>query len=348
MIERDDNSICGVDKGFFILGLIASISAHVILVALACLRMHNVISEFKNNEPIVVYSVSVEGGKKLGGIQQVSKTGKKEPIVPYKKVEEQEAPAPKKEDTNEELVKIKEAEEKAKKEKELKEKKEKEEAEISLKKKKEEEAKKAKEAEEKAKKEKAEKEKKAKEEAAKKAAEEKAKKEAAEKKAKEEAAKKAAQNAKNAKPNGVKGGTGKADSTAALDTKLQKALQRYIGESSNAGGVGFGAAKITGENGMGGGVVRPPEFFKYKEILEKHIKANWNWFDTSQPYKAQIQMSIDERGNITKYAIVTSSGNSRYDDSVLRAVQKATPVPPPPANVYEFFKDVRLTLEPQS
>ena len=308
MIERDDNSICGVDKGYFTLGLIVSISAHVILVGLACLRMHNVKLEFKNNEPIVVYSVSVEGGKKLGGIQQVSKSDKKEPIVPYKNVQEQEARAPKKEDTNEELVKIKEAEEKAKKEK-------------------------------------AEKEKKAKEEAAKKAAEEKAKKEAAQKKAKEEAAKKAAQ---NAKPNGTKGGTGKADSSANLDTKLQKALQRYIGESSNAGGVGFGAAKITGENGMGGGVVRPPEFFKYKEVLEKHIKANWNWFDTSKPYQAQIQMSIDERGNITKYEIVTSSGNSKYDDSVLRAVQKATPLPPPPANVYEFFKDVRLTLEPQS
>ena len=308
MIERDDNSIYGVDKGYFTLGLIVSISAHVILVGLACLRMHNVKLEFKNNEPIVVYSVSVEGGKKLGGIQQVSKSDKKEPIVPYKNVQEQEARAPKKEDTNEELVKIKEAEEKAKKEK-------------------------------------AEKEKKAKEEAAKKAAEEKAKKEAAQKKAKEEAAKKAAQ---NAKPNGTKGGTGKSDSSANLDTKLQKALQRYIGESSNAGGVGFGAAKITGENGMGGGVVRPPEFFKYKEVLEKHIKANWNWFDTSKPYQAQIQMSIDERGNITKYEIVTSSGNSKYDDSVLRAVQKATPLPPPPANVYEFFKDVRLTLEPQS
>ena len=345
MIERDDNSIYGVDKGYFTLGLIVSISAHVILVGLACLRMHNVKLEFKNNEPIVVYSVSVEGGKKLGGIQQVSKSDKKEQIVPYKNVQEQEARAPKKEDTNEELVKIKEAEEKAKKEKELKEKKEKEEAEIALKKKKEEEAKKAKEAEEKAKKEKAEKEKKAKEEAAKKAAEEKAKKEAAQKKAKEEAAKKAAQ---SAKPNGTKGGTGKSDSSANLDTKLQKALQRYIGESSNAGGVGFGAAKITGENGMGGGVVRPPEFFKYKEVLEKHIKANWNWFDTSKPYQAQIQMSIDERGNITKYEIVASSGNSKYDDSVLRAVQKATPLPPPPANVYEFFKDVRLTLEPQS
>ena len=47
MIERDDNSICGVDKGYFTLGLIVSISAHVILVGLACLRMHNVKLEFK-------------------------------------------------------------------------------------------------------------------------------------------------------------------------------------------------------------------------------------------------------------------------------------------------------------
>ncbi|MGI6680798.1 MAG: cell envelope integrity protein TolA [Bdellovibrionota bacterium] len=359
MIIEDDNLLFGIKKEFFVAGLILSVCAHLSLFLLAALRISNVKLEHKINEPMVVYSVSIEGGKRLGGIAQVSKTGKKEPLVPYKNVESTNAPAPKLEASGKAEVSIKDTakEEAEKKAKALKEQAEKEKAEISLREEKAKEEKRLQ--EEKAKKAKAEAERQAKEKAAKEEAakQEAAKKEAAKKEAERQAreqASKATKGAsnkntsnKNARPDGVVGGTGTGSGTANLDTKLQKALQRYLGESSDAGGVGFGAAKVTGGDGMGGGVVRPPEFFEYKDVLVKHIKANWNWFDTSKPYKAQVQMSIDPKGNITKHSITTSSGNGRFDQSLLRAIEKSSPVPAPPSNVYEFFKDVRVIFDPR-
>ncbi len=319
MVKREFDNFYGMNKEFFGPGLAISISLHVILFLLACFRMRTVAFDYKKNEPFVVYSVSVEGGKKLGGISQVSKTGKKEPLVPFKKVEEKPAPAPKVEPKAE--VKVKE-EVKVKKEPQKVEAKEK--AEVSVADKKKDVKKEIKEV----------KEVKKEIKPANKATTSTAK-----------SGNKNTVNNKNAKPNGVKGGTGTGGGN--LDTQLQKALQRYIGESSDAGGVGFGAAKITGGNGMGGGVVRPPEFFKYKDVLVKHIKSNWNWFDTSQPYKAQVEMFIDKKGMITNYKIVTSSGLERFDDSILRAIQKSSPVPIPPDNVYEFFKEIRLVFDPR-
>ena len=55
---RDDNSSYGIGNEFFMPGVIASIIAHVSIIALGCLRISNVVNEFKPNEPFVVYSVS--------------------------------------------------------------------------------------------------------------------------------------------------------------------------------------------------------------------------------------------------------------------------------------------------
>ncbi|RMG42999.1 MAG: TonB family protein [Candidatus Dadabacteria bacterium] len=131
-----------------------------------------------------------------------------------------------------------------------------------------------------------------------------------------------------------------------LDKRLQEAIQRYTGESANAGGRGFGAARLGGRS-MGGGEVRPPEFFAYKRLLENHIKAGWRWFDTSAALIAQVEFSISRDGQISDLRIISSSGNSNFDQSVLRAINKANPVPPPPEKVYKYFALVRMTFDPR-
>src|SRR5262249_44384278 len=114
---------------------------------------------------------------------------------------------------------------------------------------------------------------------------------------------------------------------AAIDSQLQKAMQRYLGSSTDAGGQGFGAARLGGK-GTGGGVVRPPEFFRYREILVHYIKGGWKWPDRTQPLIAQAEFFIDPDGTIRHVTIALSSGNERFDDSVIRAVEKASPLPP--------------------
>lgn len=162
-------------------------------------------------------------------------------------------------------------------------------------------------------------------------------------KAAEEAKKKEAE-AKKKKELEVK--KKKESSPEEINKRLQQAMQRYQGESTEAGGKGFGAGAIGGTK-MGGGLQRPPEFFTYRDLLKSVIKSGWRWNDTSAPLICQVEFSLSERGEISNVTIAKSSGNSGYDDSVVRAVIKANPVEPPPASVYQFFQRVRMTFNPQ-
>ncbi len=50
-----------------------------------------------------------------------------------------------------------------------------------------------------------------------------------------------------------------------------------------------------------------------------------------EPLETQIDVELDAQGNVLSAPKVTRrSGNPWYDESVVRAVQKASPLPPPP------------------
>lgn len=132
-----------------------------------------------------------------------------------------------------------------------------------------------------------------------------------------------------------------------VDKRLQDALQRYLGESSQGGGKGFGAAKLGGKS-MGGGMVRPPEFFVYEKIIRSRIKAAWRWYDRNSSLITVIAFDIEPDGVINNVQLVKSSGDAGYDDSVVRAATKASPLPAPPQSVYaQYFKKVRITFDPR-
>lgn len=138
----------------------------------------------------------------------------------------------------------------------------------------------------------------------------------------------------------------KEPSKAEIDKRLQDAMQRYLGESSKAGGKGFGAAKLGGQE-MGGGEVRPKEFFEYMEVLEERVKGGWHWYDQNAPLRASVVFYISPNGEVSGISIEGSSGNREFDDSVLRAVYKSNPLPPPPSIVYQYFRSVRMIFDPR-
>lgn len=131
-----------------------------------------------------------------------------------------------------------------------------------------------------------------------------------------------------------------------LEKEYLKAMQRYKGESTDAGGQGFGAGRVGGQ-GMGGGELRPPEFFTYRDLIKHTVKKNWSWFDTTTSLRASITFSISPSGELGDVSIVKSSGNALFDNSVIRAVLKSSPLPAPPENVYQWFKVVRTEFDPQ-
>ncbi len=272
----------------FRLGLSVSVVAHV---ALAFIIFFRVFPDFGDMPEPVVYSISIEGGKNLGGMSQVPKDDKPSPIAPMKNVAaetkqeaqpENEVP---KEEPKKEVV---------------------EDAEVSV-------------------------------------AESKPTPKPTPPKATPKATPAPTKKSDTATPSKT---TKKSDGDE-VDKSYQAAMQRYLGESSYAGGKGFGAARVGG-SGMGGGVVRPPEFFTYEKIVRSRIKEAWRWYDTNSSRITVIAFEIEADGVIKNVRLVKSSGDSSYDDSVVRAAVKASPLPPPPPSVYEqYFKSVRITFDPR-
>lgn len=272
------------------IGLYASLIGHVTLVLFSIFGLFSGFGELP--EP-VIYSVSIEPGKVLGGKSQVAKDDKPSPISPMKNVS---ADAPRQETQPEDK--------KAEQEKAP------EDAEVSI----------------------------------------------AEKKPTPEPKKtppaKPTPAKQQAKPTAAP--TAKADSKSnkksdgdEVDKRLQAALQRYLGESTDAGGKGFGAGRVGGA-GMGGGEVRPPEFFKYRDLLLSRIKEAWRWYDTAAAHITQIAFELQPDGTAKNVRVVRGSGDASYDESVVRAVLKASPFPPPPPSVYEkYFRSVTTTFDPR-
>jgi|GEM_PF-1357467 len=329
---------------FYKVGLLFSALGHLILAVICIVVLEQRRAEASSAQE--VFTVTLEGGAALGGIAQVPKDLQKqkppkgkpqgetasqkdvEPKAEPKQVKSEPVPEPTKQTvqeptkpmpegvssiTEEELHLRKVAEEQKKKELEKKEQEKKEEqAKQEKEKKKEEELK------QREKLEKLEKEKKEKEAEDKKRVEE-------EKKVKEEQ-------------------TRKSQVDKEFDSLLTRTRERYDGESYDAGGEGFGAAKLGGE-GTGGGVLQSLEFVAYINALEQHIKQGWRWLPQQERYVVKVLVRIAQDGTVQDAVVQGSSGNAQFDDSAIRAVRKASPVPVPPEKLYPQLREVRITFD---
>jgi colicin import membrane protein len=316
MRKSDTNSDTSYAFGFLF-----SLIVHLIGAAMALFSLES--SAANAARAPEVFTVTLEGGEKLGGFTQVplakSKDVKQapqgsapEPVVPEEPEEVKQASKKKIESptvVEDPEKKIREAKLKLELEKKKKEKAKKEE----VKKKKEQEEKKRIEEERKRKAE------------SKRKAEEKAQAEAREKKRQAQA-----RIDRNKRLNAI--------------ANKMKSKEFYEGESANVGGDGFGAAKLGGK-GMGGGTLASAEKVAYANALQQHVKSGWRWLTGKDRLQALVMVRILPDGTINDVKIAQSSGNSNFDDSVVRAVRKANPVPAPPAKFYRDFSAVRFVFD---
>jgi colicin import membrane protein len=132
---------------------------------------------------------------------------------------------------------------------------------------------------------------------------------------------------------------GRTDSGQKVSTK---------GETLSAGaGEGDGAAAL-GVGGRGGpGVLKGMDFVIYQNRMLSTIKDNWAWVGQRANLKVVVQFGIKDNGEITGLKVVQPSGDATYDESVLRAVKKSSPLPAPPNAYRKDFADVELTFRPR-
>jgi TonB family protein len=119
------------------------------------------------------------------------------------------------------------------------------------------------------------------------------------------------------------------------------------GDVISAGpGEGEGAAAL-GQGGRGGGVVKGMDFIIYQNRLLKTIKDNWVWAGQRSNVRVIVHFNIKDNGEIVGLKIVQPSGNPSYDESVLRAVKKSSPLPPIPEGLRSEFSDIELAFRPE-
>ena len=100
-------------------------------------------------------------------------------------------------------------------------------------------------------------------------------------------------------------------------------------KASEGSGYGVGAGKGSV------GILQDPEFILYYKTVQEEIKKSWTFTGGSNDLTATVDFAIGPDGALTAVKIGTSSNDSAFDDSVIRAIRRAAPFPAPP----EKFRD---------
>ncbi len=134
---------------------------------------------------------------------------------------------------------------------------------------------------------------------------------------------------------------------AAVATARERArMRRETGGARSGSGRGSGAGA---GNGVGG-LVRGMEFVAYHNRMLGQIKESWTWPRTwlSKPGALEVTVGFGVRvdGEIVGVELLQRSGDASFDESVVRAVRRASPLPPPPRSHARDFVQVEVTFRP--
>jgi TonB family protein len=143
------------------------------------------------------------------------------------------------------------------------------------------------------------------------------------------------------------GGTGNGGSRdAPAGDEYAAAAERW--RSRLAGGMGgmdgarseHGAVGDGTNDAGGGGTVVGFEFLSYRQRIFNTIKSNWANAVRQPGLVAAVRFQIAPQGEVIGVELVRSSGDKAYDQSVVRAVQRSSPLPPPPERYRDEFREV--------
>ena len=112
---------------------------------------------------------------------------------------------------------------------------------------------------------------------------------------------------------------------AALE-KIRQRVKTDVGQAASVQG---------GSGGGGGDTIRGLPFILYTEQVKRRVKQSWIVAEQKSGLTAVVQFEILANGAVVNVALVERSGSHIFDESTMRAVRKASPLPPPP----EAYRD---------
>jgi len=93
------------------------------------------------------------------------------------------------------------------------------------------------------------------------------------------------------------------------------------------------------------------EVARYKALIQGEITRNWIFPASYQKgMSCRVLVRLIPSGDVVSVLIVQSSGNSAFDRSVEMAVQKASPLPVPGSStgLFEHFREVEFVFDPNA
>ena len=82
--------------------------------------------------------------------------------------------------------------------------------------------------------------------------------------------------------------------------------------------------------GGGGDTLRGLPFILYTQEVKQRVKQSWIVAEHKSGLTAVVRFGILANGEVVEVELAERSGDSIFDESAMRAVRKASPLPPPP------------------
>ncbi len=84
----------------------------------------------------------------------------------------------------------------------------------------------------------------------------------------------------------------------------------------------------------------------YGALIRERIRSNWRFPDMGREddLQATVQITINDQGQITDHSLIRSSGDSQFDSSVLRAIDRTGNLQSPPS---QELKSIQITFHLQ-
>ena len=120
------------------------------------------------------------------------------------------------------------------------------------------------------------------------------------------------------------------------DNQVFSSVKQAVSNPMYSAPAGGGGVGVTGNTVLG------TRFGAYAELLRQRITQAWqrNGLDArSQRDPAIISLTIMQNGSVRDIRLVQTSGNPAIDNSALRALYQANPLPPLPAGLGSFVRD---------
>lgn len=133
------------------------------------------------------------------------------------------------------------------------------------------------------------------------------------------------------------------EKTEKLIDDIQKKLAALKVSRNNRGG-GTGKEdreKKDLQRGMPGreALLMSPAVKAYLNVLDETVRGAWNipraLLDNREDLMVQLRITIEDDGGVSSIIVERTSRNRIFDDSVLRAINRAAPLPVPPESLRE-------------